>query len=359
MNIDDYMKTCTEEVNRDALQATVCGAKVQVEQFQTPLLFPPEITRADVSLNQASIHFKTAQNDDADIDRVITLKIANTYFSPHERKQESHTVQQLLREWNKLKVGTDGVLYRLAGTVRQVVIPGRLRQQVYKELHEEMDHLGSERVIDLARERFFWPHMKQDITHYVTKVCHCLKSRKPVRNQRGPLHPIVTTAPFQMVSIDYLHLETSVGGYQYILVLMDHFTRYAQAYATRDKSAKTAADKLYNDFILRYGFPERIYHDQGAEFENKLFFNLEKVSGIKHSRTTPYHPEGNGKLNDLIERSCQCLGPCQKNTKVVGVIISRKSYMHSIVPEMTRQDTPHSSYSLADPRDCQLTLRTV
>ena len=296
MNIGEYMKTCSEEVNRDAFQATVCGAKVQVEQFQTPLLFPPEITRADVNLNQASINLKTAQSDDADIDRVITLKIANTYLSPHERKQESHTVQQLLREWNKLKVGTDGVLYRLAGTVRQVVLPGRLRQQVYKELHEEMGHLGSERVIDLARERFFGPHMKQDITHYVTKVCHCLKSRTPLRNQREPLHPIVTTAPFQIVSIDYLHLETSVGGYQYILVVMDHFTRYAQAYATRDKSAKTAANKLYNDFILRYGFPERIHHDQGAEFENKLFYNLEKVSGIKHSRTTPYHPEGNGQV---------------------------------------------------------------
>ena len=44
------MKTCSEEVNRDAFQATVCGAKVQVEQFQTPLLFPPEITQREISI---------------------------------------------------------------------------------------------------------------------------------------------------------------------------------------------------------------------------------------------------------------------------------------------------------------------
>ena len=295
MDINTYMTSCSEEINQDVFQATVCGVKVQVEQFP-PVPFPPEILQPNVSSKQTLTNLKAAQNDDVDLNRVITLKLANAYLSPYGRKQESRTVQLLLREWKKLKIGTDGILYRLSGEVRQVVLPAVLRQQVYKELHEEMGHVGAERIIDLARERFFWPHMKRDITHYVTNICPCLKSRKPSRNPREPLHPIVTTAPFQMVAIDYLHLETSVGGYQYILVVMDHFTRYAQAYATRDKSAKTAADKIYNDFILRYGFPEKIHHDQGAEFENKLFYNLEKLSRIKHSRTTPYHPEGNGQV---------------------------------------------------------------
>ena len=160
-----------------------------------------------------------------------------------------------------------GILYR----GQQIILPVKYRQMVYCELHEEMGHLGTERVFALAKERFFWPGMRNDIDHYITHVCHCLKQKKPSINTREPQQSITSTSPFELVSIDFVHLERSSGGYEYILVIVDHFTRYTQAYSTRNKSANTATEKIYNYFILRFGYPSCIHHDQGREFENKLF----------------------------------------------------------------------------------------
>ena len=140
-------------------------------------------------------------------------------------------------------------------------------------------------------------------------ICRCMK-QKPLRlKTRAPLQPIITSSPFELVSIDFIHFEKSSGGYEYILVIVDHFTRYAQAYPTRNKTVKTVAEKLYNDYILRFGFPAKIHHDQGGEFENRLLEWLEQLCSVHHRFTTR---RGMCRWNASIELCWICCVHCPR-----------------------------------------------
>ena len=271
VDFEKYMHSCTETITLDAVDTITSTTKEQSTvhtAWLASLSTVPECAAEDVEDVDAmdSSELRNAQQQDPSISRVLHFKKVGKRPSYKDRQQESAIVRQYLHEWEKLHIAADGLLYHTSGTHTRLVLPKQWHRKVYQELHENMGHLGADRVIDFARERFYWPFMRTDITHYVNNVCHCLKQRKPTTHTRAPLQPINSTAPFQLVSLDFVHLEPSSGGYQYILVIMDHYTRFAQAYATRDKSAKTAADKLFNDFILRFGFPETIHHDQGGEF---------------------------------------------------------------------------------------------
>ena len=199
-----------------------------------------------------------------------------------------------MREFKHLLVGSDNILYRkIKGKDdKQVVLPSRLKPLVYKKLHVNMGHLRYDRTLELIRDRFYWPQMNDEVKHFVGKIYKCVKDKRPVRLPQVPQKSITSSAPMELVVLDFLHLDTCVGRFQYLLVITDHLPS-TQAYLTRNKEAKAAAEKLFNDYILRFGMPGKIIHDQGREFENKLFQQLPKSCIIKRLRTKPYHPQCN------------------------------------------------------------------
>ena len=90
----------------------------------------------------------------------------------------------------------------------------------------------------------------------------------------------------------FLSLEPDSSGYGNILVVTDNFSRYTQAYPTKDQKALTVAKVLVEKFFIHYGLPARIHSDQGRDFESRLIKELLSTLGIRKSRTTLYHPQG-------------------------------------------------------------------
>ena len=96
---------------------------------------------------------------------------------------------------------------------------------------------------------------------------------------------------------------TSNSESKYILVVQVQFSKWADAYAIKDQSAETVARVLVHEFFSRFGVPLELHSDQGSNYGSDLFKEVCKLLEIHKTRTTPYHPSGNG----LVERFNQTL----------------------------------------------------
>ena len=173
----------------------------------------------------------------------------------------------------------------------QLVLPPVFREDIFTALHDDLGHQGRDRTMSLIKHRCFWPGMDTYIKNKVASSGRCI--RRKTGSDRAELVSITSTAPMEIVCLDFLSIERSKRGFEKVLVITDHFSRYAQAIPTRNETAQRV---LFDHFIVHNGFPARIHSDQGANFESNLIKELCKIAMVEKSRTTPYHPMGNGQV---------------------------------------------------------------
>ena len=205
----------------------------------------------------------------------------------------------------------------------------------------------------MARARFYWPGMAKDITHFVTSQCVCMKEKRPARIRQAPQQPIVKIYPFELLSIDYVHLERSKGCFEYILVvvyplLILHLQGINPGKLPPRKSLTTSSYVLY--------FPIAHTMIKKWEFENEIFFKLQQLCGVKRSRTTPTTRRGTVKWNALTEFCWGCSGVILQVIKLIRNPMSITWFALTTVLKMIRQDMRRLNCFLVENGGCRLTL---
>ena len=281
-------------------------------------VIPTELDKNTSKLS--NINWMKEQRLDPNLGVIIRLIESGQLFKRKLQGKDSTELKSFLRNKRCLKLVKD-VLYRKSysdnsttkKTLWQLVVPKHFRERALFGCHDDVGHQGILRTLSLLRERFYWPGMQEEATQYVMHCSRCLRRKTPP--QVAPLQPILVTQPLELVHMDYLSLEPSKGNIENVLVITDHFTRYALAYPSKTQTAQATARILWDNFICHYGFPERFISDQGRNFESDLIRELCKIAGVKKVHTTPYHPQGNGQCERFNSTLCNMLGTLSEEEK--------------------------------------------
>ena len=214
-----------------------------------------------------------------------------------------------------------GLLYKSVGDRDDkhdvIVVPKKLLHQALKLSHEHVSagHPGPKRSVERARKYFFWPRMISDVKSFVGKCDVCQR----VKTGGNPLMPLKTypmpTTSWETVSVDLVGpFPLTERGNKWLLVMVDHLSRFCALAALQNKTADEVADSIVK-ICAFLDFPKIVLSDHGTEFKNATMAALAKYHGFDNHYTAVYHPASNG----LFER---------KNRDVVTTIRATIEILH-------------------------------
>ena len=194
--------------------------------------------------------------------------------------------------WSQLLV-KDGLVCRqyspepISDLLAVPIIPLSYRSTLLHQYHDQPQagHLGPDKTAARVRQVGYWVGMLQDIDQYCKECTICQVSKSP-SPQKAPLQNIPIGKPWEMVAIDILQVPISSHSNQYLLVIQDYFTKWAEAIPIPDQSANRITKELIRVFS-HYELPDILHSDQGRNFESSILRQTLETFGVKKTSIPP------------------------------------------------------------------------
>lgn len=224
-----------------------------------------------------------------------------------EASEEKCNGQFYLDQGGLLRLQTDK-----PGETGRMVIPSSMVGELLRVHHDApcAGHPGARKTRQRVAKQYFWRGMRRDIVEYCRACKSCSLRKTPKGRRPAPFQEFgQLSSPFERTAMDIVGpLPVTTAGSKYILVFVDHLTRFAEAFPMPDQKAETVARMFVEGVVLRHGVPDQLLTDQGANFTSRLMKEVYESLGISKLQTTAYHPECNGAVERLNQTVIKMLG---------------------------------------------------
>ena len=187
-----------------------------------------------------------------------------------------------------------------------------LRMKIMESFHDHplASHIGAKRMLALAIPRFYWKGMHEAVLRYCKTCPKCQRYKCYRRVHAGKLHPKNILHPMHTLCVDLQGKFPLSFGNQYVMVVIDCFTRWLILVPIPDKKATTVADALFEHVIIAHSCFKRLLSDQGGEFINRVMKRLCERLNIERIHTAPYKPSTNAqveRVNSFVKKALAML----------------------------------------------------
>ncbi|KAG0772324.1 hypothetical protein G6F62_013007 [Rhizopus arrhizus] len=117
--------------------------------------------------------------------------------------------------------------------------------------------------------------MKEDIDTWISRCPQCQMATSPDKMaHHAPMKPLEVPPAFSRWHLDFIgELPTTKNGNRWLLMAVDYTTNWPIARALKDATGEEIVKFIYEEIVLRFGCPDEIITDRGANFMSKICFS--------------------------------------------------------------------------------------